>query len=174
MKLWQRQNVEDLVRQGVEEVFPRLWRYCLVLTSERQQADDLAQAVSLRALENADKFKVGSHFDRWIFTIAQRMWIDELRKTAVRTGGGLFSIDEIELVDAGPNPEDNVLNREVLLGVMTLPEAQRSAVVLTYVEGYSYRDTAQILDIPVGTVMSRLFIARGKLVETFRDKAEVV
>ncbi len=64
----------------------------------------------------------------------------------------------------------NLLAREVLLEVMALPEAQRATVVLVYVEGYSYKEAAEILGIPIGTVMSRLAGARGKLSDTFEQK----
>ncbi|MEO0326990.1 MAG: RNA polymerase sigma factor [Pseudomonadota bacterium] len=173
MKIWRNQNSEHIVRGGITKIFPRLWRYCLVLTSDTTKADDLAQAACLRALERAHSFEAGSHFDRWLFRLTQRLWIDEIRKVAVRRGGGLSSIEEVDLMDLAPNPEQQTLNREILMGIMRLPEAQRVAILLVYVEGHSYRDAADILGIPVGTVMSRLSVARGKLVETFSDRAEV-
>ena len=173
MRFWKNQSSETTVRNGIEKVYPRLWRYCLVLTSNKAQADDLAQAACVRALERSYSFKQGSHFDRWIFRLTQRLWIDELRKAAVRRGGGLSSIEDVDLIDTEPNPEQTILNREILMGVMQLPEAQRVTVLLVYVEGHSYRDAAKILDIPVGTIMSRLSIARSKLVTIFHDHAEV-
>ncbi|MEP3264136.1 MAG: sigma-70 family RNA polymerase sigma factor, partial [Hyphomicrobiales bacterium] len=95
--------------------------------------------------------------------ITQRLWINELRKQAVRTGGGISSVDEIDLPDDKPNQEMNLFARQVLLEIMALPEAQRGAVVLAYIEGYSYKEVAEILEIPIGTVMSRLSTARTKL-----------
>ena len=172
MRLWNQKDAVEVVRDGIELVFPRLWRYCLVLASSRTQADDLAQAACLRALERAEQYKADSHFDRWIFRITQRLWVDEMRRQSVRHGGGLSSIEEAELVDANPNPEEKMMDREVVMAVMRLPEAQRMAVMLVYVEGYAYREAADILDIPVGTVMSRLSVARGKLVDILRDRAE--
>ncbi|MFK8035915.1 MAG: RNA polymerase sigma factor [Hyphomicrobiales bacterium] len=147
-------------------MFPRLWRYCLVLTGAKDRADDLAQMACLRALEKADLFQPGTKLDRWIFTIAQRIWFNELRKQAVRTGGGLAPVEEIDLPDTKNDPETNLLAREVLLQVMGLPEAQRVTVMLVYVEGYSYKEASGILDIPIGTVMSRLSAARKKLTAT--------
>ncbi|MCP5083966.1 MAG: RNA polymerase sigma factor [Alphaproteobacteria bacterium] len=173
MKIWKAKSSYDVVRAGIEPLFPRLWRYCLVLAGDKERADDLAQAACLRALEKADQFELGSHLDRWVFRLTHNLWINELRKQAVRVGGGLAAIEETELVDPKHDPEMNLLGREVLLGVMRLPEAQRAAVLLVYVEGYTYRDAAKVLNIPVGTVMSRLAVARGKLVEEFRDESEV-
>ncbi len=159
------------VQAGIDGVFPRLWRYCLGLTGSRDRADDLAQAACLRAIEKADQFEPGTHLDRWMFRMTQRMWINELRKDAVRMGGGLAPVEEIDLVDEKADPETNLLGREVLNSVMELPEAQRATVILVYVEGYRYLEAAEILDIPVGTVMSRLAAARKKLVEKYQKES---
>ncbi|MDJ0614560.1 MAG: RNA polymerase sigma factor [Rhizobiaceae bacterium] len=157
----------DEVRAGIGEVYDRLWRYCLVLAGNKANADDLAQAACLKALEKAEKYEAGTQFDRWIFRLTQRLWIDEIRKQTVREGGGIVQIEEVELMDQGPNPEKALMTSEVVESVLQLPEAQRSTVLLVYVEGYSYRDAAMILDIPVGTVMSRLAVARSKLSNRF-------
>ncbi len=162
----------DAVRDGLEAIFPRIWRYCVALTGSRQKADDLAQASCLRALEKSNLYKAGTHLDRWMFTLTQRLWINELRKDAIRTGGGLSSVEDANLLDTRPDPETNSIGREVFAGVMELPEAQRATVVLVYAEGYSYRDAAEILDIPVGTVMSRLAAARRKLADEFGEGSE--
>jgi RNA polymerase sigma-70 factor (ECF subfamily) len=173
MKFWGKKTAHDVVKKELEIFFPRLWRYCLALTGDRSRSDDLAQAACLRAIEKADKFKAGTHFDRWMFRLTQRLWINEIRKEAVRNGGGLSSIDEEDLVDTKPDPEVNLLGREVLLEVMRLPEAQRATLLLVYVEGYSYSEAANLLEIPIGTVMSRLAVARSKLVKKYGSRSEV-
>ncbi|MGI9409640.1 MAG: RNA polymerase sigma factor [Hyphomicrobiaceae bacterium] len=171
--MFRQKNSHDVVRQGLKALYPRLWRYCLALTANPQRADDLTQAVCLRALERFAQFKQDTHLDRWVFRIAKNVWLNELRAESVRRGGGLASIDEIELTDTLPDPEMNLLAREVLLEVMRLPEAQRETVMLVYVEGYSYKEAAEVLEIPVGTVMSRLAVARTRLGTKFeRRKSE--
>ena len=157
------------MRAGIDATYSRLWRYCLVLTGKRDLADDLAQAACLRALEKADLFQSGTHFDRWIFRLTHNLWINELRKQAVRRGAGITPIEETDLPDPRPDQEMNILGQQVLTQIMTLPEAQRSTVLLVYGEGYSYRDAAEVLEIPVGTVMSRLAGARKKLAQHFGD-----
>ena len=164
---------QEIVKRELGALFPRLWRYCLALTGSRDGADDLAQAACLRAMEKAEQFQAGTHFDRWLFRLTQRLWLNELRKQAVRKGGGLAPIEEVELPDNNPDPEANTLGREVLLGVMALPEAQRTTVLLAYVEGYRYREIAEVLDIPIGTVMSRLAAAREKLMSEFGQESKV-
>ncbi len=132
------------------------------------------QTTCLRALDKADQFEPGTHLDRWMFRMAQRVWLNELRSRKVRTGGGLVPVEEIDLPDKKPEPETNILARDVLNRVNALPEAQRQAVVLVYVEGYAYKEAAEIMEIPIGTVMSRLAAARKRLnSEMAEDKAKV-
>lgn len=137
------------------------------MSGSRDIADDLAQAACLRAIEKANQFQPGTHLDRWVFRIAQRIWLNDLRAAAVRRGTGVVSVHETDLPNdvAGTNmtAEANIFVTEVLTQVAGLPEAQREAVMLVYVEGFSYKDAAEILAIPIGTVMSRLAAARGKL-----------
>ena len=117
----------------------------------------------MRALEKTAQYQPGTHVDRWLFVIARRIWLNEMRAAKVRNAGGLVPLEDTELPAPGPDTETNILAREVLRQVMALPEAQRETVLLVYVEGYSYREAADILDLPIGTVMSRLASARGKL-----------
>ncbi|GGX42642.1 RNA polymerase sigma24 factor [Tateyamaria omphalii] len=132
------------------------------------------QTTCLRALDKADQFEPGTHLDRWMFRMAQRVWLNELRSRKVRTGGGLVPVEEIDLPDKKPEAETNILARDVLNRVNGLPEAQRQAVVLVYVEGYAYKEAAEIMEIPIGTVMSRLAAARKRLnSEMAEDKAKV-
>jgi RNA polymerase sigma-70 factor (ECF subfamily) len=165
--MWFEKKFASEVRYELDKVYPKLWRYCLALTRTRDLADDLAQSACLRALEKAQLYKTGTHFDRWIFRIAHRLWINEVRKTKVRLGAGVIDVEEANLQNTDLDPEMNILGREVLTGVMALPEEQRSTVYLAYVEGYTYKECAEILDIPIGTVMSRLATARAKLSKIF-------
>ncbi len=152
-----------IVREGLPEVYPRLWRYAMSLTGRRDWADDLIQTTCVRALDKAEQFEPGTHLDRWMFRMAQRIWLNELRSRKVRTGGGLVPVEEIDIADKSPDTEVNIFAREVLNKVNSLPEAQRQAVVLVYVEGFSYKEAAEIMEIPIGTVMSRLAAARKRL-----------
>lgn len=157
------QDSASVVRRGLPQVFPRLWRYAVSLTGRRDWGDDLAQTTCVRALDRAHQFQPGTHLDRWLFTMAKRIWLNELRARKVRTGGGLVPVEEIDLPDHAPDQETNILAREVLNKVNALPEAQRQAVFLVYVEGYSYKEAAEIMEIPIGTVMSRLAAARKSI-----------
>lgn len=135
----------------------------MVLTGSRDQADDLAQAACARALEKSEQFQPDSNLRAWVFRIAQRLWLNDRRAAAVRRGNGIVSVDEFELIDASPDAESNIFAAQVLSKVADLPEAQREAVMLVYIEGFAYKEAAEILGIPIGTVMSRLSAARSKL-----------
>jgi RNA polymerase sigma-70 factor, ECF subfamily len=151
------------VATGLPALYPRLWRYCLALTGARDHAQDLAQAACVRALEKAHLFESGTRLDFWVFRLTQRLWLNELRARAVRRQGGIVPLDEVELPSTNPDPEMNIFARQVFSQVMGLPEAQRSTILLVYVEGLTYKEAADIMEVPIGTIMSRLAAARQKI-----------
>lgn len=158
------------MRAGLPGLYPRLWRYALVLSGNRANADDLAQHACIRALEQAAKFEPGTHLDRWTFTIMRRLWLNEMRAQAVRQGNGLVAVEDIELASENLPAEANIFAREVFTAIGGLPEAQRETVTLVYMEGYAYKEAAAMMDIPIGTVMSRLAAARKTLARAFPDE----
>lgn len=100
--------------------------------------------------------------DSWLFSILHSIWLNEVRAQLIRRGQGFVDVDE--LAGAG-NCEDPVWSNEVMKRVNRLPEAQRNAVFLVYVEELSYREAAAVLNVPVGTIMSRLATARLTLAQ---------
>lgn len=141
---------------------PRLWRYGLVLSGNRDDAGELAQTTALRALERSHQYRPGTRLDRWCFTILTSVWRNEIRSRSVRRGSGLVPAEDAGLVAPGDN-ETNILAGQVLSHMMTLPEMHRETMYLVYIEGYSYAEAAERLEIPIGTVMSRLATARKSL-----------
>ncbi|MFK3823277.1 RNA polymerase sigma factor [Pseudomonas yamanorum] len=150
----------------MSQLLPRLWRYGLVLSRQKHVADDLVQATCVRALERAGQFIVGTRLDRWLLTIMHSIWLNELRSQRVRQGQGFVDAEQELSFDGETLAQDQVLAAQVIRRVNALPEAQRETVFLAYVEGLSYKEIAEVLHIPVGTVMSRLAAARLKLAET--------
>jgi RNA polymerase sigma-70 factor (ECF subfamily) len=148
------------VRAGLEPNLARLWRYGLVLSGARDVADDLVQATCVRAIERADQFQAGTRIERWLFSILRSIWFNELRSRRVRRGTGVVDAGEALVFDGGSTMETNILAIQVLREVGALPEGQRETVLLVYVEGLSYREAADLLGTPIGTVMSRLAAAR--------------
>ncbi|KQV68459.1 RNA polymerase sigma factor [Rhizobium sp. Root1220] len=151
------------IRVGLTDNLPRLWRYGLVLSHRRDVADDLVQQTCLRALERSGQFEAGTRLDRWLFSILHSIWLNEVRSQRVRQGQGFVAADQALVVDGARDTETHIFANQVLRLVNALPEAQRVAVFLAYVEELSYKEVASVLDIPIGTVMSRLSAARAKL-----------
>lgn len=143
----------------------RLWRYGLLLSRQRHVAEDLVQATCVRALERAGQFVPGTRMDHWLMTILHSIWLNEVRSRRVRQGLGHVDVDHVPAFDGEHAALTHVLASQVIRRVDALPEAQRETVFLAYVEGLSYREVAQVLDVPIGTVMSRLAAARAKLAE---------
>ncbi|WP_420832657.1 RNA polymerase sigma factor [Pseudomonas laurylsulfatiphila] len=143
----------------------RLWRYGLLLSRQRHIADDLVQATCVRALERAGQYEPGTRMDRWLLSILHSIWLNEVRAQRVRQGQGQVDADQALAFDGESVAQTHVLAAQVIRRVDALPEAQRETVFLAYVEGLSYREVADVLQVPIGTVMSRLAAARAKLAE---------
>ncbi|MBV8426366.1 MAG: sigma-70 family RNA polymerase sigma factor [Hyphomicrobiales bacterium] len=161
------------VRAGLVNHLARLWRYGLVLSGRRDVAEDLVQATCVRALERASQFTRGSRLDRWLFSILRSIWLNELRSRRIRKGEGVVDAETTLSFEGAHEIETNILAQQVLRRVQLLPQAQRETLFLAYVEGLSYRDTAEMLEVPIGTVMSRLAAAREALsrLNTSREDA---
>ena len=151
------------VEQGLPELLKRLWRYGLVLSGDRHVAEELVQATCLRALEKCEQFQVGTSLSRWTFTILSSIWKNELRSRSVRLGEGVVDAELALVSDGDEQIEMNIFAAEVLKEIERLPEAQRASVFLVYGEGLTYREAAKMLDVPEGTIMSRLAAARAAL-----------
>ncbi len=156
-------RIHDPVITGLRAELARLWRYGLVLSGNRDTAEDLVQATCVRALERAHQFQIGTRLDRWLISILHSIWLNEIRARKVREGRGLVDADAVLVFDGLKDTETNILAGQVLREVQDLPEVQRETVYLVYVEGLTYREAADTLAVPIGTVMSRLAAARAKL-----------
>jgi RNA polymerase sigma-70 factor (ECF subfamily) len=156
-------TAHDVIIAELPALLPRLWRYGLVLSRDPVTAEDLAQATCVRALERSSQFTVGTRLDRWLFAILRSIWINQLRAQRIRTGQGLVDPEEVLVTDGVQQIEMNIFAAQVFKQVQALPEAQRETVLLVYVEGLTYQEAASVLNVPPGTVMSRLAAARLKL-----------
>jgi RNA polymerase sigma factor (sigma-70 family) len=149
--------------QLVEPLIPVLRRYARSLLRDRAAADDLVQDCLERAITRWHQRRADGDARTWLFTILHNLAISRLRQTA-RRGAHVNLDDADESIGARPpNQEDGLHHRAVLSAIESLPEEQRSVLLLISVEDLSYADAARVLDIPVGTVMSRLSRAREKL-----------
>ncbi|SMO59931.1 RNA polymerase sigma factor [Ruegeria faecimaris] len=162
---------EQAVRGAIQTHSRRVWRFGLALSGASDVADDLLQATCLRALERHHQVTSFERLDSWLMTICRSIWLNELRARSVRKAQALSLTPESELIASGPDSETNIFAAEVFTQVMQLPEAQRETVMLVYVEGYSYREAAALLEVPIGTIMSRLSNARQKLKVVMQHEA---
>lgn len=151
----------DPVRRELIALLPRLRRFARALTRSADEADDLVQNAIERALRNLDGWQRGTRLDAWMFRIMKNAWIDEVRSKSVRTR--VFAPEEAAFdvgADGAAAMEIHLEAQAVRVAMASLPEEQRLVVALVLIEGFSYRETAELLDVPIGTVTSRL--ARGR------------
>ncbi len=156
--------MSDAFRRDLVALVPKLRRFARSLVGSVQDADDLVQAACERALRNPGQFIVGTRMDSWMYRIIQNLWLDDRRRN--RTRGTAIDPDDAYLSDEGKAaqlPEDRMMLAQVRGAMATLPEGQREVLALIAIEGLSYKETAEVLDLPIGTVMSRLSRAREAL-----------
>ncbi|NDO81963.1 RNA polymerase subunit sigma-24 [Citrobacter sp. NCU1] len=151
------------VRQQLAAHLTRLWRYGLVLSRDRDLAEELVQSTCVRALERGAQYTSGTRIDRWLFAILHSIWISELRSRHVRMGQGFVASEELIAPDYREQDDACLHYQTLMQRVNALPEAQRNTVFLVYVEGFTYREAAETLAVPIGTIMSRLAAAWAML-----------
>ena len=152
-------------RDGMIALLPRLRAFARSLARSPDAADDLVQATCERALRSIGAFEAGTRLDSWMFRIMRNLWIDTYRKAANEAPADTW-IGDTAGEDGRRTTEANLMLASVRAAIMRLPEEQRSVLVLVCVEEMSYREAVDILDIPMGTVMSRLARARAALITT--------
>jgi RNA polymerase sigma-70 factor (ECF subfamily) len=154
------------VREELVALLPRLRRFAYAQTGSRESADELVQAACERALSRLDQFTPGTRLDSWMFRIIQTLWIDK-RRYAGRRPEASAKVIELMPFDARIHEQaearaDLAIVRDE---VAKLPEEQRVVLALVAIEGQTYQQAAEVLGVPVGTVMSRLSRARRRLVD---------
>jgi RNA polymerase sigma-70 factor (ECF subfamily) len=141
-------------------VLPRLRRFARGLSGSVADADDLVQAACERALARQHQFQEGTRFDSWMFRIVQTIWIDQVRSRDVRKEDGDIAEDRLGSDEPARRVEARLALDEVRRALDRLPPDQRTALLLVTVEGLSYKEAAEVVQVPVGTIMSRLARAR--------------
>ncbi len=151
----------DVVRAELVSLLPRLRRFARALTRQADDADDLVQAALERALRGLGQWQIGTSLDAWVFRIMKNAWIDESRARASRAKR--FAPEEAGLNTSKDGAAQMAAHMDVRAAeraMNELPEEQRLAVALVLVAGFSYAEAAETLQIPIGTLTSRL--ARGR------------
>ena len=147
-------------------LLPRLRRFAHALSKSPSDADDLTQMAAERALRSKAQWQAGTRLDSWLFRIMRNLWIDTVR---ARSRKERFEAPEEEAERVGEDPrpgmEASIELKRVMAAMQRLPEEQREVVALILVEGFGYRETAEMLGLPIGTVSSRLVRGRTALLE---------
>jgi RNA polymerase sigma-70 factor (ECF subfamily) len=154
-------------------LLPRLWRFALRLAGDRHEAEDLVQRACVRALERRHQLRPGTATLSWMFSIVHSIWLNEVRARKIRSHGRIQwseGLTEMVADQLASDPETSVLHQQIVSAVESLPDLQRAVMLLVAVEGMSYREAATVLEVPIGTVMSRLARARLTIGEAFGNR----
>ena len=146
--------------------------FAYMLTSNRDDAYDLLQDTTLKVLDNQDKYTENTHFQGWVFTIMRNIFINNYRRvvrsaTVVDQTEDLYHLNISQ--DSGlETPEGSYATSEISAAIAEFPEKYRVPFTL-HVQGYKYNEIAEKMDLPLGTIKSRIFYARKRLQTRFAD-----
>ena len=165
------QNVEEKRKEFEElalQYMDSLYGVALRMTRDVTEAQDLVQDVFLRAYRFFDRFEKGTNFKAWLFKILKNVYINKYRRESrMPQMVDVFGVEASNSLQISKTPEnevfDKLLDDEITDAMDALPEEFRFAIVLSDLQGFSYKEIAEILDCPIGTVMSRLHRGRKLL-----------
>jgi RNA polymerase sigma-70 factor (ECF subfamily) len=151
-------SMSDFARLLQNEI-PRLRRYARALTRDAARADDLVQSCLARAIAKEHLWEPGTDLRAWLFTILHNQNVNEVRRS-VREGVAVAMEDVAPVLTVAPRAVASLQLRDLERAIRLLPEEQRQVILLVGLEGMRYEEVAAVLDIPIGTVRSRL--SRGR------------
>ncbi|TGD76152.1 sigma-70 family RNA polymerase sigma factor [Mangrovimicrobium sediminis] len=155
--------LSDSQRQDLMAELSGLRRFCHSLTGNAADADDLLQATVERILQKG--MPADAHTAKWTYRVCKNVWIDELRAREVRQRYPATETEEETALSADTVAESELEVAAVSTAMAALPEEQRLALTLVTIDGKTYAEAAEILDVPVGTIMSRIARARKQLLQ---------
>lgn len=156
-------NLSEL-RQGITELLPRLRRFGAALTGSQDEGDDVVQAAIERALSKSELWQPGTRLDSWMFKIMQNHWKDRVRKLKYEKNKQTLEFAGSDhTVDGRRVTETTIMLSKAREQFSLLSEDQRTVLALVVIDGHSYQEAADQLEIPIGTLMSRLYRAREAL-----------
>lgn len=155
------ENMADAFGNSIIALLPNLRRYAISLARSREIADDLVQITCEKAFAARASFDPASKLDAWLFRILRNSWIDMARRRKTM-GIEIDAADAGSLltIDGAAEVEGKLMLHSVFDAIMKLPDEQRDVLIIVCVEEFSYREAADLLEIPIGTLMSRLARAR--------------
>jgi len=168
-------DLSQQVKAEMVSLLPRLRRFAYGLTGSLDEGDDLTQSACEKALRSLEQFTAGTRLDSWMYRIAQNLWIDRRRSQQAQREQSVEPADMeyLATADAAREMARRLDLADVRREVALLPDDQRAVLLLVSVEGCGYRQAAEILEIPIGTVMSRLARARLALGRALTERKEL-
>jgi len=155
--------VDETIRREMLALLPRLRRFAYGLTGSIDEGDDLVQATCERAIDRIETWEPGTRLDSWMYRIARNTFFNWRRAGKVRTEYLKLVDPEQYRIDGARAMEAHLTLERARACIARLPEDQRSVLLLVSVEGLAYKEAAEVLDLPIGTVTSRLARARAAL-----------
>lgn len=153
--------MKDRFSEDLIALLPNLRRFALSLCRRGDLADDLVQITAERAFAARDRFDPTTRLDAWLFRILRNAWIDHARRTTTRgVTVDIADAPDAAVVDGVHDMEVALTLRKAQSAIAELPDDQREVMVLVCVDELSYREAAEVIGVPIGTVMSRLARAR--------------
>jgi RNA polymerase sigma-70 factor, ECF subfamily len=162
----------DALRDEIVALLPRLRRFARTLARAPQDADDLVQIAIERALTRSHQLRADAELAGWLFGILRNAWIDETRSRGRRAQ--LHAPEELGEQVGAPSGATDADILAVQDAMSRLPEEQRTAVALVLIEGLSYKEAAQLMGVPIGTLTSRLARGREALQSALTDAGGAV
>ena len=160
-RLFQNEKSKESFEENLLEHIDSLYNFAYRLTRNREEAEDIVQEASLRGFKSCHKFAEGTNFKAWMFTIVRNIFINGYRKKSREPLK--VNYEEVENFVSLPEftgLEEELFSEDLQQSLGQLPEELRTTLMLFYVEELSYKEIAEVMKCPVGTVMSRLFMAR--------------
>jgi RNA polymerase sigma-70 factor, ECF subfamily len=155
-------------------LLPRLRAFALGLALDSSRADDLVQAGCERALSRRHQWQTGTRLDSWMFRILKNLWIDQFRSGERTEDVEVEALAELPSAQWTASVEASMTLEQVLEHLAKLPVDMRTVLIAVCVEDLSYKEAAALLDVPVGTVMSRLARARLALHKLMGDPHDAI
>lgn len=157
----------EQVRAEIVQLLPRLRRFARTIAHNPHDADDLVQITIERALLRSDQLRPDSRLESWMFGIMKNAWVDEIRARVRRDR--VFAPEEAGVNVGGQHDDPQVNALSIQAAMERLPDEQRMAIGLVLVEGLSYREAAEVMEVPIGTLTSRLARGREALAAALSD-----
>jgi len=166
-------NSSQAFESELTELLPRLRRFAHALSRNGADADDLTQATVERALRSREQWERGTRLDSWLYRIMRNLWIDTVR---ARRRNEKHEAPEEEALTVGEDPRESIEAslelKRAMAAMERLPDEQREVVALILIEGFGYREASEMLDLPIGTVSSRLVRGRNALLVMLGGNAD--